>query len=584
MNIIFENLYKDYSGKEVFSSISGRINEGERVGLIGINGVGKTTLAKLLEGVEEYEQGSIKYSPSYIKIVYMNQSLEVDKERTVYQELYEIFKKQGLENSRASVETEKTLSKFELKKDIWQNSIYRLSGGEKTRLLLCRALAEDFDLLILDEPTNHLDVESIQWLEKFINKLNKTLVIISHDRYFLDKTANKIWELSKNELREYEGNYSAYKAQKEIELRNTMKEYDKQQAKIEHLEDIINERKNWFLRAHKAAGQDDFRRAKSKKHVSIMRAKEKELERTLENKVERPKSDAAACFEILNKNIINTRLPQYLIQISDLNKSFEDRTIFSNASFSLKRGDRTALVGSNGSGKSTLFKIICGFDKEYQGNISVNPSVKIGYFAQELEGLNYEKSILDNVLYEGYTQGEARLLLACLLFRGEAVFKTVKNLSMGERCRVAFAKLILSGANVLVLDEATNYMDIVSKEKIEEMLLEFQGSILFVSHDRYFVKKLANNIAAIEDKKVVNYIGGYEEYLNSKEDKKLKSSLNKDYQDIKDNIFKLECTLAFLSGRFNEKLTVEEKERLNDEFIKIAREINILKSKLCNKQ
>jgi ATPase subunit of ABC transporter with duplicated ATPase domains len=583
MNIIFENLYKDYSGKEVFSTISGRINEGERVGLIGINGVGKTTLAKLLAGLEEYERGSIKYAPSYIKVVYMNQSLEADKESTVYKELYEVYKNQGQEDSKAAVEVEKTLNKMELKKEIWENGIHSLSGGEKTRLLLCRALAEDFDLLILDEPTNHLDVESIQWLEKFINKLNKTIIIISHDRYFLDKTTNKIWELSKDELREYEGNYSAYRVQKEVELRNTLREYDKQQAKIEHLEEIINERKNWFLSAHKAAGQDDFRRAKSKKHVSIMRAKEKELERTLENKIERPKSDAAACFEILNKNIINTKLPQYLIQISDLNKSFGDRTIFSNASFSLKRGDRTALVGSNGSGKSTLFKIICGFDKDYLGNIGVNPSVKIGYFAQELEGLNYEKSILDNVLYEGYTQGEARLLLACLLFRGDAVFKTVKHLSMGEKCRVAFAKLILSGANVLVLDEATNYMDIVSKEKLEDMLLEFQGSIVFVSHDRYFVKKLANSIAAIEDKKIVTYAGSYDDYMNFKEEKFLKSSSSFDYQDIKDNISKLECTLAFLSGRFNEKLTEEEKEKLNAEFIKTAREINVLKAKLITK-
>jgi ATP-binding cassette, subfamily F, member 3 len=537
MNVIFENLYKDYRGKVVFSGISGRISNNDRIGLIGINGVGKTTLSKILAGIEEYEEGNIKYSPSNLKVVYMGE--------TFYEEAYS-----------------------------------SLSGGEKTKQLLKETLSKEFDLLILDEPTNHLDMDSVGWLEDTIKSINKAVLIISHDRYFLDKTASKIWEMSSNELKEYEGNYANYKYQKEIETRNGIKEYDKQQKEIRHLNEIINDRKEWFDKAHKAARQNDFLRSKSKKHVSVMRAKEKQLERLEENKIKRPSEEVAACFEILNKKISSAKLPQYLIQGSELSKSYGNRTILEHASFNIMRGDKIALVGQNGTGKSTLIKLLVGVDTDFKGTIGINPSVKLGYFAQELETLNYDETILNNVLVEGVTQNEARLLLACLLFKGNEVFKEVKSLSMGEKCRVAFAKLILSGTNLLVLDEPTNYMDIVSKEKIEEILSEYQGSMLFVSHDRYFVKRLANKILEINNHKLIAYSRSYEEFIDKKaEDKKAENS-TMDYKTVKDNISRLECELAFLSGRFNDKLTEEEKESLNSKFISTARELNIYKSKI----
>lgn len=537
MNVIFENLNKDYKGKVVFSDISGRINSNEKIGLIGINGVGKTTLARLLAGVEDYESGNIKYSPNNLNIIYMDESFY------------------STENSS-------------------------LSGGEKTKQLLNQTLNKDFDLLILDEPTNHLDMESVNWLEGIINSLSKTVLIISHDRYFLDKTANKIWELTSRELKEYEGNYSSYKIQRELETRNQLKEYDKQQREIKHLNEVINDRKDWFNKAHNAAGQNDFLRSKSKKHVSIMRAKEKQLARLEENKVERPREEVAACFELLNKSLVGTKLPQYLVQGKDLDKSFGERIIFSKASFSIMRGDKIALLGKNGAGKTTLIKMLNGLDKDFKGTITINPSVKIGYFAQELETLIYDKNILDNVLQEDVTQKEARLLLACLLFRGEDVFKKVDNLSMGEKCRVAFAKLIFSGANVLILDEPTNYMDIVSKEKIEEILEEFQGSMLFVSHDRYFVNRLSNKIIQLGQNKLSTYFGTYEEYLSKIENDKKAEASKENYNAIKDTISRLECELAFISGRLNDKLTEEEKQILNDKFLETAREINMYKRKI----
>jgi ATPase subunit of ABC transporter with duplicated ATPase domains len=423
-------------------------------------------------------------------------------------------------------------------------------------------------------------MESVSWLEGVINSLKKTVFIISHDRYFLDKTADKIWELSSKDLKEYEGNYTSYKLQKELETRNQLKEYDKQQREIRHLNEVINDRKDWFNKAHKAAGQNDFLRSKAKKHVSIMRAKEKQLARLEENKIERPREEIAACFELLNKSINGIKLPQYLVQGKDLDKSYDERVILSKASFSIMRGDKIALLGKNGTGKTTLIKMLNGLDKDFSGTITVNPSVKIGYFAQELETLNYENTILDNVLQNNVTQNEARLLLACLLFRGEDVFKKAKNLSMGEKCRVAFAKLILSGANLLILDEPTNYMDIVSKEKIEDILEEFQGSMLFVSHDRYFVNRLFDKIKQLDNCKLSTYMGGYEEYLKKVENDKKAEVSKESYNSIKDTISKLECELAFISGRFMDKLTEAEKQELNDRFLKVAREINMYKDKI----
>lgn len=575
MNIIFENLYKDYQGKVVFSGISGRVDKNDKIGLIGINGVGKTTLARILSHLEGYEEGSIKYSPQSLRIIYMNQALDRFEESNAYEFLFGSSGKKDKE-----LKIRKALSKVGLKEDVYDKAINTLSGGEKTKLMLCKVLAEDFDLLILDEPTNHLDMESSRWLEGFISKLNKTIIIISHDRYFLDKTVTKIWELSSKALKEYEGNYTKYKLEKEIATQNTIREYEKQQDKIEHLKEIIDDRKEWFSKAHKAARQNDFLRSKAKKHVSVMRAKERELERIQKNSIERPKEDAAACFDILNKSIINTKLPQYLVQGRDLYKAYEDRIIFKEAEFNIRRGEKAALIGSNGAGKTTLLRMINGVDDNYSGSLTVNPSVKIGYFAQELDNLDFDKSILDNVLSNETTQGEARLLLACLLFKGDDVFKKVENLSMGEKCRTAFAKLILSGANLLILDEPTNYMDIVSKEKIEEILKEFKGSIIFVSHDRYFINKLATKIIKIDNLKLVSYMGSFQEYEASDiENGKIKSELS-EYKKLKDSIDRLELELAFLSGKLNEKLSDEEKETLNRNFIETARELNEYKNKL----
>lgn len=571
MNILIQNLSKDYEGKTVFENINGSVDEGDRIGLIGANGIGKTTLVKIISGRETASGGSISISPSRVKISYLSQSLNEYNE----EEFYKNFDKH-------STDLKRLMQQIGIEEESLERQADTLSGGEKTKLMLSDALLKDSDLLILDEPTNHLDIESISFLEKIINRLKKTIIIISHDRYFLDRTVNKVWELSRSELREYSGNYRNYKEQKENEQKNILKEYGKQQREIKHLNEIIAEKKQWFEKAHNAAGQNDFYRAKAKKHISVMKSKEKQLERLKENEIEKPGEELSPCFQIINKSIINMKLPRYIMEVRKLDKSFDTKHVLQSVSFHICKGDKAAITGRNGSGKTTLLRIINSIDKDYEGSVYINPSIKIAYFSQQLENIDYERSILDNLLEEGVTANEARTLLASLLFRGDDVFKKAGVLSLGERCRVSIAKIILSGANLLILDEPTNYMDITSKEKIEEVLKLFKGSIIFVSHDRYFMNAIANRVFEIQNGKINIFEGNYDSYLAEKQEKAIKENTAEDYRNIKDNIARLECELAFIGGRLDEKLEEEEKKKMNDRFLLAAKELRTLKNKINN--
>ena len=574
MNLNFVDLSKSYQGKAVFEKISGEINPEDKIGLIGVNGRGKTTLARLLAGQEVCETGKIKVSPAKGKVLYIEQYPVFTEHVTVFEEIFRLASSgRGYAKDSETI-TKRVLNQVGLGEQKWGQRAVSLSGGEKTKLALCRAMVCDFDLLILDEPTNHLDLQSYAWLEDFVQKLSQPLLVISHDRFFLDRVVNKVWELTDQGLKAYEGNYSAYKGQQEIELTTITRDYEKQQAKIKSLKQMINERENWFKSAHKAAGQNDFYRAKAKKHTSVLKAKERELARLEKDKIEKPRKAVSPAFEIINKSITGQKFPPFLIQGKHITKGYGERSILQEVSFDIKRQDRIALIGANGVGKTTLLKTICGLEQDYSGTITINPSVKIGYFAQELDHLNQESTLLDEVLLAGSSTEEARLLLACLLFRGDAVYKKIANLSMGERGRVAFAKLILSGANVLVLDEPTNYMDILSKEKIEEVLEEFGGVVVFVSHDRYFIQRLANRVFLLDNAKLHCYEGDYEYYLRKCREQREQEKHGLDYGQLTDNIRRLECELAFLGGKLNEPLEPAEKVCLNDRFLATAKELH----------
>lgn len=572
VNLHFAGLSKSYGAKTVLENISGSINPTDKIGLVGRNGVGKTTLARILAGREASDAGQIEVSPPRAKILYLEQYPVFGEEDTVYQMVLEAARK----NPRLQdvhTEVQKALNRLGIGVTRWGQRANSLSGGEKTKLSLCRILVSDFDLLLLDEPTNHLDLDNCEWLEDFLAKLTQPLVVISHDRFFLDRVVSKIWELTSQGLQVYEGNYSAYRRQKEIEERTLEREYEKQQQKIRHLKQVINERRNWYQKAHTAAGTNDFYRSKAKKHASVLKAKERELERHEKEKVAKPAQLPAPAFAVLNKNVTGKRFPRILLRGEKVGKAFGEKVLFQDVSFTIRRGDKIALIGPNGTGKTTLLKIIAGCLADYEGKVRVSPAVKIGYFAQELDNLNPAASVLDEVLAGEAVVEEARLLLACLLFRGDAVYKRIGDLSMGEKGRVAFAKLILSGANFLVLDEPTNYMDIESREAIEKALADFGGSFILVTHDRYFLG-LTNRIFALEAGKLRCYHGNYEYYLAKKREETGSDRAADQEEDVAANIIRLECELAYLGGKLDECKDEEEKERLEARFLQVARELN----------
>lgn len=566
MRIYFKELSKSYLEQKVFENLQGSINEGDKIGIVGINGVGKSTLIKIIANKESADSGIVKREPSNIKIKYAMQDICIEESKLVSEILL---------TNNSGIKIKKLLNELNLEEKILEEKFENLSGGEKTKIKLISTLCGDFDFLFLDEPTNHLDMKATEWLENHLRKLNKTIVIVAHDRYFLDNVVKKIWELTDKGLKIYEGNYTDYVNQKDIEVKTQTKEYENQQDKIRSLEKIISDRTEWFHRAHDAAGQSDFLRAKAKKQMQVVKSKGKELEKVKENAVGKPKKDIAAAFNIINRNIINMKTAKYLIKVNNLRKSFGEKLILKNETFEVERGDKIALIGENGTGKSTILKMIMGLDNEYDGEIAVNPSIKIGYLSQEFEDMKRNNTILDEVLQIGTTKNDARMLLACLMFRGENVFKKIDDLSLGERSRVAFAKLILSGAQLLILDEPTNYMDIVSCEKIEEVMLEYQGTILVVSHDRYFVKKLANKIFELKENRIFKFDGDYDYYLSKANQKEE----NKENLKIKDRIRMLEYEVTSINLKIDMILDLDEKQRLTHEFIKKSRELNELRNR-----
>jgi ATP-binding cassette subfamily F protein 3 len=583
MNLSFNNLSKGYEGKMIFENIGGQISDGEKIGLIGANGVGKTTLVNILTGKEESDTGEIRCSPYHINILYIEQYPKFERGITVYQDIKGFLSRSKdyqddfMDMEEIGAMARAALNKVGLGREKWDHDVENLSGGEKTKLILSRMLVAQFDFLILDEPTNHLDIDTSDWLEDFIKGLDKPMIIISHDRFFLDNTVNRIWELADQGLKAYEGNYSSYRDQEDIRLKHIEREYEKQQTRIQELREMISDRENWYRSAHKSAGQNDYLRSRAKKHASSLKAKRSQLERLEEEKIEKPRKQLSPAFEIINKNIIGRKFPRFLIRGKNISKSFGQNQVLDNISFNVERKDKIAVIGANGSGKTTFLKTLCGIHDDYVGTLQISPSVNMGYFSQELENLNYGATILEDVLTVGGSVGDVRLLLACLLFRGDDVFKRVGDLSMGEKGRVAFAKLILSDANLLVLDEPTNYMDIQSREKVEEALEQFEGTIIFVSHDRYFVKRLANRIFVIEDKRLRCFDSNYEVYLARTSTVESQGTKEDGQRQMKEDIMKLETELAYLGGKLDGTLDEEEKEELSKRYLQLARELNRMK-------
>ena len=528
------NLSKYYGATKIFEKISFEIQTGERIGLIGRNGCGKTTIFKILMGLEDYQEGDINFRKD-IKLGYLNQipvyreeikTIEVirmafeklsaiSKEMKVLEKSFEQLEGLELEKSinyygRLSSQYEleggygletkinKITEGLQITEDIKDLPFQSLSGGEKTRVILAKLLLEEPDLLLLDEPTNHLDLETIDWLEGFLKEYKGSVLIISHDRYFLDRVVGKIIELEISRANIYEGSYSYYVLEKERRFLIDYNHYENQQKKIERMENQIKRYRIWG----------------KMRDSEVMYKRAKELEKRMEKieVLDRPILDSRKVK--LGMDVVN-RTGKLVLEIENLIKSFEQKTILDRVNLSVFYQESTCIIGKNGSGKSTLLKLVLSELKPDAGVIKIGSGVKIGYLPQHVEFEDEEQTILEYFARKHNITNElARGQLAKVLFFKEDVFKKIKNLSGGEKSRLKLCSLTFEKVNFMILDEPTNHLDIDSREVLEETLIHYEGTLLFVSHDRYFINKVADKVMEIKDCNIEIYDGDYNYYLN----------------------------------------------------------------------
>ena len=530
-----QSICKSFGEKVILQDASFHIEEWEKAALIGNNGAGKTTLLRIIMEEISADSGQVVIAKDK-KIGYLAQYQDIHGHHTIYEELMTTKqyildmedKIRSLEQEMKYVAGDKLESlmnsytrlthQFELEngyaykseivgvlkglgfeEEDYGKQIENLSGGQKTRVALGKLLISKPDILLLDEPTNHLDMESIAWLETYLLNYPGAVFIVSHDRYFLDKVVTKIVEIEAAQMRMYEGNYSAY-ALKKAQLRDAQyKAYLNQQREIKHQEAVITK-----LRS--------FNREKSIKRAE---SRVKMLDKI--QRIEKP-------IEIDNQMRISLE-PRFIsgndvLTVEGLSKAFPGQTLFTDINFEIKRGERVALIGNNGTGKTTILKILNGIVAADAGRFALGSKVQIGYYDQEHHVLHMEKTIFQEIsdTYPTLTETEIRNMLAAFLFTGDDVFKPISSLSGGERGRVSLAKLMLSEANFLILDEPTNHLDIASKEILEEALNSYTGTVLYVSHDRYFINQTATRIMDLTNQAIVNYIGDYDYYLEKKDE------------------------------------------------------------------
>lgn len=529
-------IQKSYGIDTILEKVSFNIEDREKVAIVGVNGAGKTTVFKIITGEISADNGDM-FIRKDASMGYLAQNFVIDKNITVYEEMLSVFNNimdmeknlRDMENKMANV-SEAELPKFmeqysRLSHDFEQLDGYSyksrikgvlkglgfteeeynkplntLSGGQKTRVHLGKLLLTQPDLLLLDEPTNHLDIDSLVWLEDFLRSYPKAVLIISHDRYFMDRIVTKVIEIENKKSTIYEGNYSYYAEQKEINRQIQLKQYINQQKEIKHQEEVIR-----TLRS--------FNREKSIKRAE---SREKALEKM--ERVERPESLPDKMRLTLTPRITSGN---DVLHAENLSKSFPDKTLFSGVNFDVRRSEKVAIIGPNGVGKSTLFKMLLGKVKYDSGEIKLGTNVNIGYYDQEQQTLDETKTIFQEIsdTYPNMTNGEIRNVLAAFVFTGDDIFKTIGSLSGGEKGRISLAKIMLSEANLLMLDEPTNHLDMFSKEILENAINSYEGTVIYISHDRYFINRTAERILDLNPYGVTEYLGNYDYYLEKKAEK-----------------------------------------------------------------
>ena len=531
------NLNKSFGIDTVLENISFTVNEGDKVGIIGVNGTGKTTLFKVLSGIYGYDSGDI-YLGKGVEIGYLEQNTNFQSDKTIYEEVLEVFSdlmemekyirnleiKISEESSNPhSKQLDKLMNEYSHKLELFselngygyksevkgilkglgfsdedmQTPINILSGGEKTRVLLSKLLLKNPSLLLLDEPTNHLDSDAIEWLEVFLKQYKGTVIIISHDRYFLDQVVNRVFEIHNKRLKTYNGNYSKFIELSKVEKELEVKKYEDQQKEIKKQEESIERLK--------AYGRE--------KHLKRARSKEKMLDKV--DVLDRPDVFRKKASIQFNPAVSSGN---DVLEVKDLSMGYGERILFKDINFNIYRGEKVALIGANGIGKSTLFKIIMNEIVPLTGNTKLGTNVHVDYFHQEQKTLNLDNTIIDEIWndHPNLNQTTLRNMLGSFLFEDEEVFKKISTLSGGERARVAILKLILSNSNFLLLDEPTNHLDIDSKEVLEEALLNYTGTLFTISHDRYFLNTVVDKILVLDSEGITEYLGNYDYYIEKK--------------------------------------------------------------------
>ena len=529
------NITKSFGDKHILKQVSFHLEDHEKAAIVGINGAGKTTLLKIMIGELAADEGVVALSKG-TTIGYLAQHQDLDSENTIYEALLEV--------KRPVIEMEERIRSLELKmhsasgdaleamlaeysrlnhafeladgyayksevtgvlkglgfsEDEFTKPINTLSGGQKTRVSLGKLLLTKPDVLLLDEPTNHLDMESIAWLETYLKSYAGSVIIVAHDRYFLDRVVTKIVELDNGIGTMFSGNYSAYSDKKAMLRDAKIRAYLNQQQEIRHQEAVIAKLKS-------------FNREKS-----IRRAESREKMLDKIERVEKPVDIDDSMDIRLEPDVISGN---DVLTVRELSKSFDAQPLFSHVDFDIRRGERVAIIGNNGTGKTTLLKIINGLLEADSGEIRLGSKVHIGYYDQEHQVLHMDKTLFEEIqdTYPDMNNTQIRNTLASFLFTGDDVFKLIRDLSGGERGRVSLAKLMLSDANFLLLDEPTNHLDITSKEILESALCRYTGTVLYVSHDRYFINRTATRILDLTSQSLINYIGNYDYYLEKKDD------------------------------------------------------------------
>ena len=538
IDISAKELTKAYGTDLILDKVSFHVNQGDRVGVIGVNGAGKTTLLNLLAG-ELAVDGGDTFIAADKRIGYLKQDAGLDSEKTVINQVRAIFEHfpemekemedllakatEDPENSQKHLDRyQKLQNRYEwmggyayeseirgiltsmaFGEDMYDKKISSLSGGEKTRLALALLLLEKPDILFLDEPTNHLDIGTLKWLEQYLKGYRGTIVLVSHDRYFLDQTVTRIFEIDHHRLTIYEGNYRQY-AEKRKEIRQSQaRVYEKQQREIARQEEMIRR----------------FKQHGTEKLAKRARSREKRLDAM--ERLDRPEGENGKMKLTFHQNY---RSGSDVLLAKDLAAGFgygrERKDLFEGVDLDIKRGERVCIVGDNGTGKTTLLRVLIGQLKPTSGKVKPGHNVQIGYYDQGQQSLDDESTVIDELhdAYHLYTEGELRNILGRFLFRGDQVFLKVGDLSGGEKARLALLKLMLSGSNLLILDEPTNHLDVESKEVFEEALLEYPGTCIIVSHDRYFLNRIPTRIMELTPGGLINFLGRYEYYIEKRQD------------------------------------------------------------------